>query len=137
MSPSLRSRARSTLDGEIFGDVHMENIAGPMHLHTSVTELQLAALPGDMTLNSDDLRVTEAKGQVRVTTRSKDVDLSQIYGDTYVATTARPDHDCAGRCVQHGGQGGKGDVELTLPPEACGDSGRSHPQRRHHLGLRR
>ena len=39
---------------------------------------------GDLTLNSDDLRVTEATGQVRVTTHSKDVDLSQIYGDTYV-----------------------------------------------------
>ena len=55
-----------------------------MHLHTSVTDLQVAALPGDMTLNSDDLRVTEAKGQVHVITHSKDVDLSQIYGDSYV-----------------------------------------------------
>ena len=32
-------KGKVTLNGEIFGDVHMENIAGPMHLHTSVTEL--------------------------------------------------------------------------------------------------
>ena len=53
-------------------------------MHTSMTDLDIAQLPGDLTLNSDDLRVTEAKGQVRVTTKAKDVDLSQIYGDTYV-----------------------------------------------------
>ena len=76
------------MNGEIFGDVHMENIAGPVHLHTSVTDLELATLPGDLTLNSDDLRVTEAKGQVRVITHAKDVDLSQIYGDTYVDDSA-------------------------------------------------
>ena len=77
-------KGKITLNGEIFGDVHMENVTGAIHLHTSVTDLQVAELPGDLTLNSDDLRVNEAKGQVRVITHSKDVDLSQIYGDSYV-----------------------------------------------------
>jgi len=48
-----------------------------------VTDLQLAELTGDLTLNSDDLRVTEAR-PVHVATHSKDVDLSQIYGDVHV-----------------------------------------------------
>ena len=107
-----------TLNGEIFGEVHMENVSGPINLHTSVTDLQVAALPGDLTLNSDDLRVNEAKGQVRVTTHSKDVDLSQIYGDSYV-------EDRDGRIsVEPAGaygveaKNGKGDVEVTLPPSA-------------------
>jgi DUF4097 and DUF4098 domain-containing protein YvlB len=111
-------KGKVTLNGEIFGDVHMENIAGPLHLHTSVTELELATLPGDLTLNSDDLRVTEAKGQVRVLTHAKDVDLSQIYGDTYV-------DDSRGQIsVEPAGsysveaKSGKGDVEVTLPPDA-------------------
>jgi DUF4097 and DUF4098 domain-containing protein YvlB len=111
-------KGKVTLNGEIFGDVHLETITGPVHLHTSVTELQLASLPGDMTLNSDDLRVTEAKGEVRVTTHAKDVDLSQIYGDSYV-------DDSRGQIsVEPAGnysidaKSGKGDVEVTLPPEA-------------------
>ena len=111
-------KGKVTLNGEIFGDVHMENVVGPLHLHTSVTELEIATLPGDMTLNSDDLRVTEAKGQVRVTTHAKDVDLSQIYGDTYV-------NDSRGQItIEPAGsysvdaKSGKGDLELTLPPEA-------------------
>jgi len=105
-------------NGEILGDVHMETVSGPVHLHTSVTELQLGELPGDLTLNSDDLRINQAKGQVRVTTHSKDIDLSQIYGDSYV-------EDRDGRiAIEPAGAFGieaknsKGDVEVTLPPNA-------------------
>ena len=98
----------------------MENLAGPVHLHTSVTDLQLGALPGDMTLNDEDLRVTEAKGPVRVTTHAKNVDLSQIYGDTYVEDrdgniTIEP----AGVYnVEAKSTSGKGDLDVTLPPNA-------------------
>jgi DUF4097 and DUF4098 domain-containing protein YvlB len=111
-------KGKITQNGEILGDVHIENAGGSIHLHTSVTDLQVAELPGDLTLNSDDLRVTEAKGQVRVTTHSKDVDLSQIYGDTNVV-------DRDGRVsIEPAGNYGvdaknsKGDIELSLPPSA-------------------
>ena len=107
-----------TLNGEIFGDVHMENITGQVHLHTSITDLDIATLPGDMTLNPDDLRVTEAKGQVRVTTHSKDVDLSQIYGDTYVEDRdGRISVEPAGNYAIEA-KNRKGDVEVTLAPNA-------------------
>ena len=111
-------KGKITQSGQIRGDVHVENVTGPIHLHTSVTDLQVAGLPGDLTLDSDDLHVSEAKGQVRVTTHSKDVDLSQIYGDTYV-------EDRDGRVsVEPAGNNGvevknsKGDVEVSLPPNA-------------------
>ena len=71
-----------TQNGQIVGDVHIETVSGAVHLHTPVTEVEIASLPGDMTLDSDDLRVNEATGAVRVTTHAKDVDLNQIYGDT-------------------------------------------------------
>jgi DUF4097 and DUF4098 domain-containing protein YvlB len=111
-------KGKITQTGEILGDVHIENVGGPIHLHTSVTDLQVAGLPGDLTLNSDDLRVTEATGQVRVTTHSKDVDLSQIYGDTYVQ-----DRDGRVSLEPAGNYGvdaknSKGDIELSLPPSA-------------------
>ena len=83
-----------------------------------MTELQVAELPGDLTLNSDDLRVTEAKGQVRVTTHSKDVDLSEIYGDTYVEDRdGRISIEPAGN-FSIDARNSKGDVEVTLPPNA-------------------
>jgi DUF4097 and DUF4098 domain-containing protein YvlB len=111
-------KGKVTLNGEIFGDVHMENIGGPVHLHTSVTDLDLAALPGDLTLNSDDLRVTQAKGQVRVVTHAKDVDLNQIYGDTYVSDSRGQISIEPAGSYSVEAKNGKGDVEVTLPPNA-------------------
>jgi DUF4097 and DUF4098 domain-containing protein YvlB len=111
-------KGKVTQNGEILGDVHIENSGGPIHLHTSVTDLQVGALPGDLTLNSDDLRVTEAKGPVRVTTHSKDVDLSQIYGDSYAEDRdGRISIEPAGNYAVEA-KNSKGDVELTLPPNA-------------------
>jgi DUF4097 and DUF4098 domain-containing protein YvlB len=105
----------------------MESVSGPIHLHTSVTDLQVAELPGDLTLDSDDLRVSEAKGQVRVVTHSKDVDLSQIYGETYVQNhDGRISVEPAGAYAVDA-KNGKGDVEVTWPPNASATvDGRTH-----------
>jgi DUF4097 and DUF4098 domain-containing protein YvlB len=113
-------KGKVVLNGDIFGEAHMENLAGPVHLHTSVTDLELGSLPGDMTLNDEDLRVTESKGQVRVTTHSKNVDLSQIYGDIYVEDRdGNISIEPAGPyAVEAKSNSGKGDLELTLPPNA-------------------
>jgi DUF4097 and DUF4098 domain-containing protein YvlB len=111
-------KGKITQNGEILGDVHIENAIGPIHLHTSVTELQVGELPGDLTLNSDDLRVTEEKGPIRVTTHSKDIDLSEIYGDTYVEDRdGRISVAPAGNYAIDA-RDNKGDVEVTLPPNA-------------------
>jgi len=109
-----------TVSGDIFGDAHFENVFGPIKLHTSVTSLDLVSLPGDLTLDSDDLRVNEATGTVHVTTHAKDVDLNQIYGDSYVE-----DRDGSISIEPAGAYGvearnAKGDVEITLPPNAAG-----------------
>jgi DUF4097 and DUF4098 domain-containing protein YvlB len=113
-------KGKVSLNGDIFGEAHMENLTGPVHLHTSVTDLELGSLPGDMTLNDEDLRVTEAKGQVRVITHSKNVDLSQIYGDVYVEDRdGNISIEPAGQySVEAKSNSGKGDIELTLPPNA-------------------
>ena len=113
-------KGKVAISGDIFGETHLENLSGGVHLHTSVTDLQLGDLPGDMTLNDEDLHVTEAKGGVRVTTHSKNVDLAQVSGDTYVDNrdgniTIEP----AGvYSVDAHNSHGHGDVELTLPGNA-------------------
>ena len=112
-------KGKVTESGEIMlGDMHMEGITGPVRLHTSVTDIELAELPGDLTLDSDDLRVNQAKGQVRVVTHSKDIDLNQIYGDVYVET--RHGHisvEPAGAYSLEA-KNNSGGVEVTLPPNA-------------------
>ena len=39
-------KGRVTINGDLFGDVHMENVTGPFIVHTSGTDLQIAALAG-------------------------------------------------------------------------------------------
>lgn len=113
-------KGRITTNGEIFGQVHMENVSGPVKLHTTITEIDVASLPGDLTLDSDDLRVTEAQGAVHVMTHAKDVDLSQIYGDSYVENRdGRISVEPAGS-YNIEAKNDKGDVEITLPPNASG-----------------
>ncbi len=122
-------KGKIAVNGDIFGEVHMESLSGPVHLHTSVTDVQFGALPGDMTMDQEDLRVTEAKGTVRVMTHSKNVDLSQIYGDTYVE-----DRDAdisiapAGPySIQATSSSGQGNVSIALPPNASATiDGRTH-----------
>jgi len=122
-------KGKITVSGDLFGTVHMESLSGPVHLHTSVTDMQFGELPGDMTLDPEDLRVTEAKGAVRVTTHSKNVELSQIYGDTFVEdrdgnisiSPAGPFN------VQATSSSGNADLEITLPPNASASvDGRTH-----------
>ena len=38
-------KGRIALNGDIFGEAHMENLTGPIHLHTSVTDLEMGGLP--------------------------------------------------------------------------------------------
>jgi DUF4097 and DUF4098 domain-containing protein YvlB len=113
-------QGRITVNGEIFGEVHMENVSAPVDLHTSVTDLQIASLPGEMTLDSDDLRVVEAKGPVHVVTHDKDVSLTQIYGDSYVQDSTGDISVSPAGAYAVQAMNGKGDVTLTLPPDASG-----------------
>jgi DUF4097 and DUF4098 domain-containing protein YvlB len=113
-------KGRVSTRGDIYGEVHVENVTGPLSIHTSRTDVQIAELPGDLTFDSDNLHVNESKGLVRVVTHSKDVDLSQIYGDSYVENRdARISVEPAGPFSVEA-KDSKGDVEVTLPPNASG-----------------
>ena len=116
-----------TLNCDYFDQMHMEHIGGPVHFRTSKTDVQLAALDGDLTLSDDALDVTEAKGTAHVVTHSRDVDLSQMAGDSYVE-----DQDGTINVEPAGPYGveaknDKGDVVVTLPPGASATvNGRTH-----------
>jgi DUF4097 and DUF4098 domain-containing protein YvlB len=115
------------LNCDIFNQMHMEHITGPVHFRTSKTDVQLAGLDGDLTLSDEALEVTEAKGPAHVMTHSRDVDLNQITGDSYIE-----DRDGTINVEPAGIYGveaknAKGDVQVTLPPDASATvDGRTH-----------
>jgi DUF4097 and DUF4098 domain-containing protein YvlB len=120
-------QGKITLNGELFGETHIENAAAQIDLHTPYTDLQIASLPGDMTLDSDNLHVSDAKGLVHVVTRSKDIDLSEIYGDTSVESSNGTVSVAPAGAYNVDAKNDKGDIELTLPPDASATvNGQTH-----------
>jgi len=89
--------------------------------------VQIASLPGDLTFDSDNLRVNQSKGLLHVVTRSKDIDLNQIYGDSYVENRDGSITITPAGTFSIEAKNNKGDIELTLPPNASANvSGRTH-----------
>jgi DUF4097 and DUF4098 domain-containing protein YvlB len=73
-----------TINGDFFGDIHLEQIASALHYHSSQTTLDIPHLEGALTLDKSDLSVSQASGPVRVIAKSKDIDLTQIAGDAHI-----------------------------------------------------
>ncbi len=73
-----------SINGDFFGDVHLEQIVGAVHYESSMTTLDIPHLVGALTLDKSDLSVSQAMGPVRVVARSKDIDLTQMAGDAHI-----------------------------------------------------
>jgi DUF4097 and DUF4098 domain-containing protein YvlB len=108
-----------TLQGDYTGDTHLERADQSVHFHSSRTDLEFARLPGDMSLNSDSLHATQVIGPVRVIcSRSKDVEMSQVFGDTHIEDKdARVELEMGGSYPVDV-KNVKGDIEVSVPEGA-------------------
>lgn len=108
-----------SLDGDFFGDVHLERLHGPVHLHSSRTDIQVASVAGSITLDSDDLTVENATGPVAIATLAKDVELRRVTGDLRIHNS---DGDVDVKTLAPIGsvniENKNGDVQVTLPEDA-------------------
>ena len=104
------------MQGDFTGDTHLERVDQDVHFHSSRTDLEFARLPGDMSLNGDSLHATQVVGPVRVVcSRSKDVEMSQVFGDTHIEDRdARVELGMAG-AYPVDVNNKKGDVEVSFP----------------------
>lgn len=73
-----------SLNGDFFGNMHLQNITGPLNLHSSRTDITIASVAGDLTLDSGDLNFKNVTGPVRVVTRSKDVEATSVHGPAHI-----------------------------------------------------
>lgn len=77
-------RGSVTINGDFFGDVHLEQIASDVHYRSSMTTLDIPHLVGSLTLDRSDLSISQASGPLHIVARSKDIDLTQIAGDAQI-----------------------------------------------------
>jgi len=80
-------KGQVVLDGESMGDTHLEQVGSTVHFHTTRTDLDIQKLGGDLTMDSSDLTANQLYGPVRIVTRSKNIDLTQVTGDTHIETS--------------------------------------------------
>ena len=72
------------LTGDFFGTTHIAKVTNAVGFHSSRTDMDLAKLEGDLTLDSGDLRASSLAGPARVVTRSKDIRLSDFTGNVHI-----------------------------------------------------
>lgn len=72
------------LDGEFYGDTHLEQVGSTVHFHSSRTDMDIPKLAGDMTMDSSDLTLGQVTGPLRIVTRSKNIEVSQVTGDAHI-----------------------------------------------------
>ncbi len=113
---------RVTLDGDFFGDLNLSALNAPVSFHSSRSTFEVQHLNDVLSLDSGDLRIGGAAGPIRITTRAKNLELSDITGPV---TVENGDGDVslgmakAASDVEIGNR--NGDIQLTLPPAASFD----------------
>jgi len=109
----------ATLNGDFFGDVHLEKISGPMRFHSSRTDCQAAKLSGSMSLDGDDLTINNAVGPIAVTTHAKDITLHRVSGDLNVHNSdGSVEVSAADPVGAMNIENRNGSVQITLPADA-------------------
>jgi DUF4097 and DUF4098 domain-containing protein YvlB len=84
-----------SIEGEFGGPIRVKNVAKSTHFLSLRTDLTIGALAGRLELDSGDLRVYDANGNVTLTTSRKDIRMDNVNGRIRIDNS-------------------KGDVELRL-----------------------
>ncbi len=112
------------LNGDFYEDVRLSKIAKTVIFKTSRSDMEIASVPGEIEIASDEVRGSQLDGPSHVTTGSKDIHLEDVSGDLQVQSNSG-DVEVTTAGKQPGGKMNvstqHGDVALTLagkaPPE--------------------
>lgn len=106
------------LDGDYFGGITLSKIGKTVTFRTSRTDMELAKLDGDLTMDSGDLRANNMAGPMKVLTRSKDIHLDDVSGDLRIenSNSTIEVHSNKLGAIQIDNR--KGDVQLVVPEKS-------------------
>lgn len=111
------------LNGDFYEDIQLSKITGTVIFKTSRSDMEIASVPGDISISSDEVRGSELTGPSRVVTGSKNIHLEDVAGDLEVQS-----NNGDVEVTTSGKQAGKmtvntqhGDVALTLASKSTPD----------------
>ena len=106
---------------DIFGDTRLSKLEKGATIRTSRTDLELAKLDGDLTMDSGDLQGDRLAGPLNLSTKTKDVNLRNLKGDVHISDDHGDISLESGVAAELGNLDlttHHGDVHLRLPPKA-------------------
>jgi DUF4097 and DUF4098 domain-containing protein YvlB len=107
-----------TISGGYTGVVEFKNLSKPLRFNGPQTDLNIEKLPGEVRMPLGDFTASNLVGPIRLSTRSRDVQISDFTNSLEVTVDARGDIDLRpgkvplARIEAHTRSG---DVELSLP----------------------
>ncbi len=75
------------LNGDFYEDIRLSKIANNVIFKTSRSDMEIASVPGDIEIASDEVRGSNLIGPSRVATGSKDIHLEEVAGDLQIQST--------------------------------------------------
>ena len=111
---------RVTLEGDFYGDTHMETLAGPVSFHTNRTQFSFARLDGMVDISSDEeLTGSQITGPTELHTRSRNISLERVAGPLDISdSNGTVDVTNAAPLSNISIENQDGAVTLTLPEHA-------------------
>jgi DUF4097 and DUF4098 domain-containing protein YvlB len=109
------------LNGDYFDSIRVSKITKTVSFKSTHSDITVASVPGDLEISGDSLRGADMTGPSRLVLRSKEVYLDNVSGDLQVESTNGDIEVHASSKLPLGNMtitGRKGDVTLTLPPNA-------------------
>jgi DUF4097 and DUF4098 domain-containing protein YvlB len=76
-----------TFTGSYTGDIRLSHISHPVHFSSVRTDLQLARLNGDLSMDRSDFKANDIAGPFRLSTEVKDIHLEDVAGDIHIQDT--------------------------------------------------
>jgi hypothetical protein len=109
-----------TINGYYSGDITCRNLAKPVLYQSGTTELRIERLPGQFDLTLGDFTGKNLVGPIRMTARSKDIQIQDFQGEVSVSiergdVTLAPERAPSAKIDA---TTRSGNVELTLPADA-------------------
>ncbi len=77
-------KGRTSLRGEFFGDTELDTLGGPVEFHSNRTDLSAQRMTGQLSLDSDALRLSGVSGGLKIDTRSKEIEVTGLSGNAQI-----------------------------------------------------
>jgi len=109
-----------SLEGAFTGQMQFRNLAQPLRLEGTQTELKVARTPGEIRLSPGDLVANNLVGPIQINARSRDIQISD-FSQALDLTVDRGDIELrpsAGNMPKLEVRTRSGDIDLGLPPGA-------------------